>query len=249
MVESPDATPLDPQADPEGPAGAPRESFLTRLRTRGWRYVLVELLKTVGLGAVVRVLFASGSAKAAPPKSIDDVAREVLAEMEAAEPAVPSAGPPASPQPEQEQAPPVDVQQFLSKLEQRERDEREAVEERIAKTRAREATLYAVLLATAVLTAAFAFVAVALVVTGHAPVGLASGALALLPGAGTVLMRRMWQKERSDRDALDERRNEHARLLDAIEFTLSLPDGAERNRQAAELAVRLQDRALGHATS
>jgi hypothetical protein len=207
-----------------------------------------ELLKTVGLGAAVRLLFASGPTQTVS-KSTDDLAREVLEEMEAAEPVVPSGAPPASPHADHEQAPPVDVHRFLSKLEQRERDEREAVETRIAKTRAREATLYATLLLAALLTAAFAFVAVALVLAGHEPVAAASGALALLPGAGTVLIRRMWHKERTHRDVLEERRNEHARLLDAIEFALSLPDGAERSRQTAELATRLQDRALGSRTS
>jgi hypothetical protein len=54
----------------------------------------------------------------------------------------------------------------------------------------------------------------------------------------------MWLQERSLRDVLDERRNGHAQIVDAIEGTLSVPDPSERNRLAAQLAERLQDRAF-----
>ena len=231
-------------AQREAAAGQPSEpdgTILGALRARGWRGACKELLKTLGLGALVRLLSASGRTEAAA-KSTEAVTREVLADMKAA-PAHDGGAPPV-PESGSRAAPPVDVHMFLEKMRERERNERESVDARLALARARERSLYAAHLVCALLTVVLAFGTVGLVLAGLVPVAVASGAIGILPGAGTLLLRRMWREERSHRDALEERRNEHAELLDAIEFALALPDAGERGRQAAALSQRLQERAF-----
>lgn len=137
-----------------------------------------------------------------------------------------------------------DYQRFLRRLEQRERDERDSIATRLRITRGREKTLYGAHLLAALLTVLLAFLAVGLVFAGAVPVGVASAAVAILPGSGTLLLRRMWRQERSQRDVLDERRNEHAEIVDAIEGALSVREPSERNRLATQLAERLQERAF-----
>jgi hypothetical protein len=137
-----------------------------------------------------------------------------------------------------------DYQRFLRRLEQREREERDSIATRLRITRGREKTLYGAHLFAALLTVLLAFLAVGLVFADLVPVGVASAAVAILPGSGTFLLRRMWHQERSQRDVLDERRNEHAEIVDAIEGALSVREPSERNRLATQLAERLQERAF-----
>jgi Flp pilus assembly protein TadB len=176
-------------------------------------------------------------------KSSEEVTREVVAELDTsaadeheAASRTGASGTAVVPEP--------DYERFLELLQRREREEREATAARLLAARGRETTLYAAHLTAAVLTVVLAFLAVGLALAGVVPVAVASAAIAIIPGSGTVLLRRMWKQERSLRDVLDERRNGHAEIIDAIEGTLSVPDPAERSRLAGQLAERLQERAF-----
>jgi hypothetical protein len=192
---------------------------------------------------------SEGTASRPSVKSSDDVTREVIAEVKLAAPSGDQdddQGEATSPGGAQTATAAIepDYERFLELLERREREERESIATRLLVTRGREKTLYAAHLVAALLTIILAFLAVGLVFVGLVPVAVASAAVAILPGSGTLLLRRMWLQERSLRDVLDERRNGHAEIVDAIEGTLSVPDPSERNRLAAKLAERLQDRAF-----
>lgn len=227
------------------------EDFSIAVEEHGWRYALREIGWRRALVFLRQLLTAGvvggGGHPTESVKSSEEVTREVVAELEAA--AVGGDGeesPPRTGSSDAEVVPEPDYRRFLELLERREREERETTAARLRAVRARETMLYGAHLGAAVLTVILAFLAVGLVLAGFVPVGVASAAVAIIPGSGTVLLRRMWKQERSLRDVLDERRSAHAEIIDAIEGALSVPDAAERSRLAAQLAERLQERAFAN---
>jgi hypothetical protein len=226
------------------------EQFWVAVEQHGWRYAFRELgwrRALAVLRGLLETAFAAteGTGSRSAVRSSDEVTREVIAEVKVAAPHGPQE---EKLSPENAPTPPAvneaDYERFLELLERREREEREGIATRLVITKGREKTLYAAHLVAALLTITLAFLAVGLVLAGLVAVGVASAAVAILPGSGTFLLRRMWHQERSLYDALDKRRIEHAEIVDAIEGTLSVPDPSERNRLAAQLAERLQDRAF-----
>jgi hypothetical protein len=219
------------------------ERFQEVVDERGWLSAIWQFVRDGEFAFLGRVLKAGLEARRArilsdlDVKSSDELTREVIAEVKA-----------DAPQDGTRIAQP-DFHHFLQLLERREREERESIAARLVTTKDREATLYRAQLIAALLTVVVGFLAVGLVFAGAVPVGVATGAVGIIPGSGTVLLRRMWQRERSARDFLEERRNEHAGIVDAIEGTLSVPDPSERDRLAAQLAERLQERAFAGRTS
>ena len=243
---------------PEPPAASTaewRERFWTAVAEHGWRYALREIGWREGLKLIRAFLAAAfaelgeGAASRPPVKSSTDVTREVLAELNVIEHSVTaptdqveptSAANPQASTPANE----PDPERLLRTLQGRERAERDSLAARLVVTRGREKTLYAAHLFAALLTTVLAFLAVGLVFVGLVPVAVASAAVAILPGSGTFLLRRMWDKERSKQEVLEASRNEHAGIVDAVEGALSVPDPVERNRLVTQLAERLQDRAF-----
>jgi hypothetical protein len=241
---------------PEPPAASTaewKERFWTAVDERGWRYALREIGWREGLKlltAFVATAFAElGEAAASRPpvKSSNDVTREVLAELNVTEHSVTAPtdhAEPTSAANAQASTPANDPERLLRALQGRERAERDSLATRLVVTRGREKTLYAAHLFAALLTIVLAFLAVGLVFVGLVPVAVASAAVAILPGSGTFLLRRMWDKERSKQEVLEASRNEHAGIVDAVEGALSVPDPVERNRLVTQLAERLQERAF-----
>jgi hypothetical protein len=223
------------------------EEFSIAVEEHGWLYALREIGWRRAL-AFLRQLLTAGFVAGGPTESVkssEEVTREVVAELDSATAAGDGSETPSrTGSSEAAVAPEPDYERFLALLERREREERETTGTRLRAVRARETMLYGAHLGAAVLTVVLAFLAVGLVLAGLVPVGVASAAVAIIPGSGTVLLRRMWKQERSLRDVLDERRNGHAEIIDAIEGALSVPDPAERSRLATQLAERLQERAF-----
>lgn len=254
VVETPSVPPPDPSA------ASPTEwwdRFSTAVDEYGWGYAL----RQAGWGALLKLVIAmvaaafaelTQSAASRPQvKSSTDVTREVLAELNTTEPAepgpsVPDHSPPISPASTQAStaAEDPDPERLLKVLQRREQAERDSVTARLVVARGREKTLYGAHLCSALLTVVLAFLAVGLVFAGSVPVAVASAAVAIIPGSGTFLLRRMWDKERSKQEMLESSRNEHGAIVDAVEGALSVPDPAERNRLVSQLAQRLQDRAF-----
>jgi hypothetical protein len=173
------------------------------------------------------------------PEATDgSVAKDVEGERPVAEPEG------TKPEPGPAKPPPVSATAWLTSLKEKESREHDRTEERRRRHVEREGLLFRVLLLVAIVTAAFATLGAALVLAGFVPVGVVSAALALLPGAGTVLIRDMWKHERERRDAAEVAQTGYAAVLEATEFALALEDGAERSNQAKAIAERLQERAF-----
>jgi hypothetical protein len=232
-----------------------RERFWMAVDEHGWRYALREIGWREGLKLLKAFLVTAfaelgkGAASRPPVKSSNDVTREVLAELNVTEHTVTAPTNQAKPTlPANARALTAanepDPERLLRALQGRERAERDSLATRLVVTRGREKTLYAAHLFAALLTIVLAFLAVGLVFVGLVPVAVASAAVAILPGSGTFLLRRMWDKERSKQEVLEASRNEHAGIVDAVEGALSVPDPVERNRLVTQLAERLQERAF-----
>jgi hypothetical protein len=142
--------------------------------------------------------------------------------------------------------PPVDVVDFLARLREKERGERTRLNRSWEAHYARERRLFTVLIVAGVITAAIAVFGVLLALTGLVAVAIVTALVAVLPGSGTVLLQHLWADEKANGERLERQEREHAELLDAIEFTLSLPSD-QRPAQAAELARHLQERAFAAA--
>lgn len=214
--------------------------FMRALGQFGFRYFLVVLR----IAVVAYLANVQSGIEKRPLKSSEEVTREVFTEpIAAAEPRGQQQTAGRRLEIQEEQSGP-DYQAILQRLQDREKTEQASVTQRLVVARGREKALFAAQFIAAVAAMILAFAAVALVFAGLVPLAAASGAVAILPGSGTVLLRRMWNKERSYRDQLDERRSEAANLIDAIEGALTMPDVAERNRLATQLAERLQERAF-----
>jgi len=143
-------------------------------------------------------------------------------------------------------APPVDVVDFLARLREKERGERNRLDRGWEAHYARERQLFIVLIVAGVITAVIAVLGVLLAFGGLVVVAIVTELVAILPGSGTVLLRNLWADEKAKGESLERQEREHAELLDAIEFTLSLP-ADQRLAQGEELARQLQARAFAAA--
>lgn len=139
--------------------------------------------------------------------------------------------------------PPVKVIDFLNRVREKERSERERLDARWETHRSRERRLFGVLLVVGIVTAGLLVLGVVLALAGLQTVAVVTAVVALLPGGGTLLLRYLWADERAAGKDLERAQREHAEMLDAVEFTLSLPED-QRTPQASELARRLQERAF-----
>jgi hypothetical protein len=174
------------------------------------------------------------------PEAVDEAGEEAVATGADLEPPLAEA---ADRKPAAE-APPVSANAWLTRLKEKEGRELDLNESQRARHVRREGLLFRVLLVVAVVAAALAGLGVVLILAGFVPVGVVSAAIAILPGAGTVLIRDLWKHERERRDAAEAARSEYAAVLEATEWALSLDDEGERSRQARAIAERLQERAF-----
>jgi hypothetical protein len=180
-----------------------------------------------------------GVSAGGPPETPEDVTRDVMADL-----GQPPPPPPDTVESATESRPPVDLLAFLHQMKEKSAAARQRIElQRVANDR-RESILFVLLLVAAVITVAIAAAGILLILTGHSAVGVVSTAVAILPGVGTLSLRRLWHSVRGRRDELRRYEKEHDALVEAIEFTLGLPDSAERDRKTADLADRLQARAF-----
>jgi hypothetical protein len=175
------------------------------------------------------------------PEAVDEAEEEAVATGADLEPPVAEA---ADRKPAAAEAPPVSANAWLTRLKEKEGRELDLNESRRARHVRREALLFRVLLFVAIVAAGLAGLGVVLILAGFVPVGVVSAATAILPGAGTVLIRDLWKHERERRDAAEAARSEYAAVLEATEWALSLDDEGERSRQARAIAERLQERAF-----
>jgi hypothetical protein len=254
---------------PEGPESSDevqRRQFLADVDRLGWpRASLKHGLKyaVVILAALVvdYLSKAGGNVRAEatkqPIKSTEELAREALADSpEVAAPRVREARAadegvgPTVPEPAAANTRPqvgaadasAASDRFLLRLQELEKAQEQSIAQRLVVARGREGVLYGAQLFAALITIVLALVAVGLIFAGSVPVAVASGAIAILPGSGTVLLRGIWTQERGQRDKLEAARSEAAATIDSIEAARSVPDDEARARLMVQLAERVQQR-------
>jgi hypothetical protein len=196
------------------------------------------------------------SGQGTPPPAMqtpEEVALSLL-DKEAAptpvdEPAAPAAPPVAAPA----QAPPAgtpaptrtevaDV--FLHDMRDAMQSQSEELERELDDLRAERRTVFRMLVLAASIALLFLLIGAGLVVAGVIAVGVLSALVALVPGAGTLVLRRMENRIDREKDEADALRERKVQLLQAIQVTLMIEDPDERDRAVAELAGELRKRAL-----
>jgi hypothetical protein len=189
-----------------------------------------------------------------------DIAREMLREFDREEvppdsdraTAVVDSEPEASPVPATvspgeaatSRAPALRAEQLIASTHEREQNAQRAIERDLRAAARRERFLYVTLVVVAVITAGLAVVAASLLIEGHGSSAVASAAVALLPGVGTLLLRRLRRDERDRIAQLEDAQRKHATAVQAIEFALSL-DEPQRSNEIGALIAEMRRVAYG----
>jgi hypothetical protein len=103
----------------------------------------------------------------------------------------------------------------------------------------RERVLFGSLILVAGVTVGVAVSGVILIFSGGLTVGIVSGAIGLLTGAGTIILRNMTKELNGRKQKLLEHEREDSQLLAAIGVALLIPDPDKQNNALAELAATM----------
>jgi len=136
---------------------------------------------------------------------------------------------------------------LIEQIDGKTRRRAEPVEAQIASNRSREEFIRTVLLVAAIATLLLAVVGIGLVWLGVVPLALVSGAIALLPGAGTALLFRASQSLRSKGERLDAKLDRYDRDLDRMRAIAALDDAEKREEELVAYARELRLQAPPHA--
>ena len=140
-------------------------------------------------------------------------------------------------------APAPDV--FLDHLRRAAEEQSDQVEQELTTLRRQEKTVFSMLLVAAGLALLLLVTGAALIFTGLAAVGVLSALVGLVPGSGTLVLRRLEQRVARDKERVAAFRERNLKLLQAIQVTLLIEDPAERGRSVSVLASNLTTSALG----
>jgi hypothetical protein len=195
------------------------------------------------LGLLFRVLLAGVAAeKPAAGDPVDEVVQDVIAEMER-EP--PTAAEPATAEPEVEPAPSSassDDAEFLLRVRTAASRKASEVDRQLSAVHFRETIVFLALLVAGFATAILALVGVALALTGVVAVAVVSGAIAVLPAAGTALLSRLLGDVNTTRRDLVARQDKEQLAAQEVEAIFAIADGEARQRQIALHAEALRQR-------
>jgi hypothetical protein len=134
---------------------------------------------------------------------------------------------------------------FLEQLRRAAEEQSDQVEQELTSLRRQEKTVFSMLLVAAGLALLLLVTGAALIFTGLATVGVLSALVGLVPGSGTLVLRRLEQRVARDKQRVAAIRERNLNLLQAIQVTLLIEDPAERGRSVSVLASNLTTSALG----
>lgn len=187
-------------------------------------------------------------------KTTNEIALDVLKDIEAkpaeAEPepmpvdrqAIAPPEPPASA--ESALARPDIAKEFLEQMREQTKRRDAVLDEETTRLRRREDTVFRAFLYAASLTIGIIVIGVVLIFLNLVALGVVSGVVGLLPGAGTIILNRLSQDVKTQRQQLLEQRDDNLKVLQAIQATLIIPDPNRQNEAMASLAAKLADQAL-----
>lgn len=133
---------------------------------------------------------------------------------------------------------------FLEKMREAMEGQSAEAERELGSLRRQEKTVFTFLLVAAGITLALLVVGAALVFAGLIAVGVLSGLVALIPGTGTLILRRLERRVALNKDRADSVRQDNLRLLQAIQITLLIDDPVQRSHKIAALSDELRANAL-----
>lgn len=179
-------------------------------------------------------------------RTTDEIAREILTEYDAGSPPaanVVKTEPPA-PRPASEKAAPAPapmnaeekVVEYRAELEENLR--RYDVSARV--TAFRERIVFYLLLVFATIAALLAVTAAVLLLSGRGSSAVASAAIALITGIGTVLLRRLRREERAEARRHEADRERAQAQLRTIAFALTLEDPQQRAQEVSAVLAAMR---------
>jgi hypothetical protein len=134
---------------------------------------------------------------------------------------------------------------FLEEMQEAMEIQSAQVERELDSLRSQEKTVFTLLLVAAGVALGLLVIGAALVFTGLIAVGVLSALVALLPGTGTLILRRLERRVGADKDRVAAVRRDNVQLLQAIQVTLLIEDPVGRSQKVAELSDELRKSAFG----
>jgi hypothetical protein len=206
---------------------------------------------------------STGHARAAALRTPEEIARDILDETVESPPAPAAAGTESQPGPErtevlpdaapdtrpEERSAQLVPEVFLEEMQEAMESQSAQVERELDGLRRQEKTVFTLLLVAAGITLGLLVIGAALVFTGLIAVGVLSALIALVPGTGTLILRRLERRVGADKDRIDVVRRENVQLLQAIQVTLLIEDPAARSEKVAELSDALRKSTFGSTAS
>ncbi|MEA2135926.1 MAG: hypothetical protein QOC68_3835 [Solirubrobacteraceae bacterium] len=204
---------------------------------------------------------STGHARASALRTPEEIARDILDETVQSPPDPALAGTQSQPGPERAEVMPdaaperpveapaasrvLGPEVFLEEMQEAMESQSAQVERELDVLRSQEKTVFTLLLVAAGITLGLLVIGAALVFTGLIAVGVLSALVALVPGTGTLILRRLERRVGADKDRIDVVRRDNVQLLQAIQVTLLIEDPAARSEKVAELSDALRTSTFG----
>jgi len=143
--------------------------------------------------------------------------------------------------------PALDVETRLGDFQrQRERRDRDLSGE-LSRLHAMEAVVFWIMIVAGVITILLIVLGAIFVFLDKVTAGVITEVMGLMPGAGTLILRRLAKNLENRSSRISQDREDNLRILEAIQATLLNPDPVERSAKAAALAEGLLGRARNRA--
>jgi hypothetical protein len=133
---------------------------------------------------------------------------------------------------------------FLSQMQEATKRESDDAANELKRLRSFDSLLFVALLIAAGITILVVVVGTVLLFQGRVKFGILAEAVGLLPGSGTLILRRTSQEYRKQINEVTETRNGILEVLQAIQACLLIPDLSRRADAIASLAADLRKRAM-----
>jgi len=157
--------------------------------------------------------------------------------------------PPPSASPSRSTTTPEDViseaagQEFLKRLRDDTEQAAQDARDEAAVLKVRETAVFWGMMSAATITIILVVTGIILVFRGSLTIGVVSGAVGLLPAAGTVILSRLANSLSRRREQQSMKAEENRKVLQAIQASLMIPDSKRRSASIADLSDKLALRA------
>lgn len=132
---------------------------------------------------------------------------------------------------------------FLAQMQEETRTQNESRSSEMTRLQKQEKIVFWAFMIAASITMIIVVTGIILIFNERLAVGILAEAAGILPGSGTLILKRLSTQAREDMNRVSSSRDDNLKVLHAIQMTMLIPDISKRTDAMVSLAEKLADRA------